>query len=600
MSEEIKYLSRPSLKSEGKQKIIIIGAGIIGVCTAYYLTKHPNFNPEKYHIIILESREVAAGASGKAGGLLASWAFPNMIVPLSFQLHQELSDLYNGETNWDYRRLTTVSLEADVQDENIKFQEQRLNLLTREKELKNNFLRDSNSLSSILSSNDDIGRNNNNGNNNGEGRHRHRRHRHLKEGILEHGDSDDGDDSDDEFEEDSDEDSEDEDEDEKLYFNAANSMSGVISQSSVNVNKNKKYMKDNNHQYNANDDNMHNTLSARDRLSNSGSSINSILNPATTASTTTMSTTSITAPTAQDQYDIALPRDLDWIRRELVDNCSSLGNRDSTAQVHPYKFTRFILQRAMESDCIDLILGKVVDVKIDDSRNKATGIRYQPIKKMHEDASSDNIVDKENIVDIDGDGATKIIITTGPWTSELIKSCPISGLRAHSIIIKPNYPKNNGNPTQVSPYAIFTELKINNNEYFSPEIYARRDEVYVCGEGDTLVKIPDSTKAVAYNEDKCEELYHYVSKISTPLSDGHIIKQQACYLPVLNVATSSGPLIGETNVNNLYIASGHSCWGINNAPATERIMSEIILEGESKSADISLLNPKLYFDASAK
>ena len=90
--------------------------GIIGVCTAYYLTRHPSFSPEKHHITVLESKRVAGGASGKAGGLLATWAFPQQIVPLSFQLHQELSDEFDGENEWDYRRLTTVSLEADVQN----------------------------------------------------------------------------------------------------------------------------------------------------------------------------------------------------------------------------------------------------------------------------------------------------------------------------------------------------------------------------------------------------------------------------------------------------------------------------------------------------
>lgn len=94
--------------------IIIVGAGIIGVCTAYYIVKHKKFDPSKYHITIIESKRVAGGASGKAGGLLALWAFPQQIVPLSFELHQELSDLYNGSEEWGYRRLTTVSLEGDI------------------------------------------------------------------------------------------------------------------------------------------------------------------------------------------------------------------------------------------------------------------------------------------------------------------------------------------------------------------------------------------------------------------------------------------------------------------------------------------------------
>lgn len=114
MADYLKFNSVPSGKHEGKKHIIIVGAGIIGVCTAYYIVKHEKFDPAKYHISIIESKRVAGGASGKAGGLLALWAFPQQIVPLSFQLHQELSDLYDGSKEWGYRRLTTVSLEGDI------------------------------------------------------------------------------------------------------------------------------------------------------------------------------------------------------------------------------------------------------------------------------------------------------------------------------------------------------------------------------------------------------------------------------------------------------------------------------------------------------
>lgn len=150
----------------------------------------------------------------------------------------------------------------------------------------------------------------------------------------------------------------------------------------------------------------------------------------------------------------------------------------------------------------------------------------------------------------------------------------------------------------MSPYAIFTELKVGKNKYVSPEIYARKDEVYVCGEGDTLVDLPETTDDVEVIKEKCDQLFHYVSKMSPNLSKGHILKRQACYLPVLDVPSSSGPLIGETNVEGLYLASGHSCWGINNAPGTGMIMAELLLEGEISSADVSALDPSLYFDAS--
>ncbi|KAH3686541.1 hypothetical protein WICPIJ_002482, partial [Wickerhamomyces pijperi] len=277
-----------------------------------------------------------------------------------------------------------------------------------------------------------------------------------------------------------------------------------------------------------------------------------------------------------------LPSDLNWIRDDIISDWSELGGKDSTAQVHPYKFTNFILRKAVESGAVELILGKVEEILFSEDTGAAIGLNYAPTKNA---AMNDT---EEESIEILGD---QIVLSMGPWTSKILPDCPISGLRAHSITIAPH-------KGMVSPYAIFTELKIGRGKYVSPEMYARKEEVYVCGEGDTLVDLPETTDDVEVIKEKCDELFHYVGKLSPNLSRGHIVKRQACYLPVLDVPSSSGPLIGETNVENLYLASGHSCWGINNAPGTGKILAELILEGECRSADISALDPSLYFDAS--
>jgi glycine/D-amino acid oxidase-like deaminating enzyme len=439
MDNFLTFNSTPSGKAKGKTHIIIVGAGIIGVCTAYYLTIHPDFDPSTHHITIIESKRVAGGASGKAGGLLALWAFPQQIVPLSFKLHQELSDEYNGEEEWGYRRLTTVSLEGNIQN------------ALEEEEDEND-------------SKENVGKG-------------------CKDTVE----------------------------------------PGQPLEKRRTVTKN--------------------SIKQQDLQS---------------------------AP--------HLPTDLNWIRDDIIKDWSELGGVDSTAQVHPYRFTNFILKKAIESQAVELILGKVDEILFSDETEAATGLSYIPTKS----------VGKNERVEIMGD---QIVLSMGPWTSKILPDCPISGLRAHSITVAPH----NGT---VSPYAIFSELKIGKGKYVSPEIYARKDEVYVCGEGDTLVDLPETTDDVEVIKEKCDQLFHYVSKMSPNLSKGHILKRQACYLPVLDVPSSSGPLIGETNVEGLYLASGHSCWGINNAPGTGKIMAELLLEGEVHSADVSALDPSLYFDAS--
>eukprot|EP00049_Salpingoeca_infusionum_P005905 m.98875 g.98875 ORF g.98875 m.98875 type:complete len:57 (-) comp13128_c0_seq8:1308-1478(-) len=48
-------------------KVAIVGGGIIGVSTAYYLTL------EGHDVTVIEATEIAAAASGKAGGFETVW-----------------------------------------------------------------------------------------------------------------------------------------------------------------------------------------------------------------------------------------------------------------------------------------------------------------------------------------------------------------------------------------------------------------------------------------------------------------------------------------------------------------------------------------------
>lgn len=88
------------------------GGGIIGCTSAYFITRHPSFDQDLHAVTILEATGIASAASGKAGGLLALWAYPSNIVPLSYQLHAELAAEHNGAERWGYRKLHCGSLSA--------------------------------------------------------------------------------------------------------------------------------------------------------------------------------------------------------------------------------------------------------------------------------------------------------------------------------------------------------------------------------------------------------------------------------------------------------------------------------------------------------
>lgn len=88
-----------------ERNIVIVGGGIIGCTTAYYLSSHPSFDSTSTRVTLLEaSRNGAAqGASGKAGGLVAKWAYPSELVDVSFAEHVRLAEKHDGAQRWGWR-----------------------------------------------------------------------------------------------------------------------------------------------------------------------------------------------------------------------------------------------------------------------------------------------------------------------------------------------------------------------------------------------------------------------------------------------------------------------------------------------------------------
>jgi glycine/D-amino acid oxidase-like deaminating enzyme len=86
-------------------RVVICGGGVIGACTAYFLSRRG------VTVTVVERAEIAAAASEKAGGFLAlDWCGGTPLDGLarrSFQLHAELSRDFVGD--WSYQRTTTYA-----------------------------------------------------------------------------------------------------------------------------------------------------------------------------------------------------------------------------------------------------------------------------------------------------------------------------------------------------------------------------------------------------------------------------------------------------------------------------------------------------------
>jgi glycine/D-amino acid oxidase-like deaminating enzyme len=251
---------------------------------------------------------------------------------------------------------------------------------------------------------------------------------------------------------------------------------------------------------------------------------------------------------------------LDWMSDEVT-VAQALGSPVTTAQVHPGRFTAAMM-RAAQAQGAELRLGRVTGIALRDGR--VTGIEIEGVP-------------------IEGDA---VVIAMGPWTILACLWLPLPavfGLKGHSLVFE------TGTQIAAAQAAFLEYREPDTGAVLTPELFPRSDgTTYVCGvSGEDVVPIdparvtPDGG-AIYRLEAMCRSL-------SPVLARSPILARQACYRPV----TRDGlPLIGEVpGVEGAYVATGHSVWGILNAPATGEAMAELITDGAARTVDLKPFAP---------
>ncbi|KAF8853013.1 fad NAD binding oxidoreductase [Acephala macrosclerotiorum] len=416
-----------------QQNIVIIGGGIIGCTTAYYLTHHPQFDPSVHAVTLIEAAKLANGASGKAGGLLAAWAYPNKLARLSFDLHDQLARYHNGAELWGYRRVRCGQLTVVAAQR-----------------------KDTSKLESSG---------------------------HPTIGLG------------------------------KWW--------------------------------------------ARDQKKSS-----------------------------------VLPDDLDWFDYKSAQAYEEFADTSSTAQVHPFQFTNSMARLAEQSGA-RIIMGTVERINCcgadgaSENTSPLTAFDDLTQKKVVSVTYVDKTTLEQHTLP-----ATTVVLAAGPWTPTLFPKVRIHPLRAHSVTIKLKRP--------VSAYCLFSDIRLYDSRStvaaakpISLEIYARpNNEVYICSQGDLDIPLPPPSNAVEVSPESCQDIINAATSVSDELRNGQVTGRRACYLPTLDIRASSDPLVGQTDVAGLVLATGHSCWGISNAPATGKAISELIIDGKVSCMDIASLDPR--------
>jgi glycine/D-amino acid oxidase-like deaminating enzyme len=252
--------------------------------------------------------------------------------------------------------------------------------------------------------------------------------------------------------------------------------------------------------------------------------------------------------------------ELGWVSEGIALD-RHLGSPKTTAQVHPEKFTNAMM-RAAEANGAELRVGAVTGlVRARDGRVRGVDIGGETLE------------------------ADAVVIAMGPWSvlaASWLRLPGVYGLKGHSLVFE------TGN--RVPAESLFLEYEEANGGASSPEVFPRDDgTTYVCAissEG----PLPVDPADVSPDPGAIERLETMCRDMSPILRDAPIIARQACFRPV----TRDGlPLIGiVADAEGVFVATGHSVWGILNAPATGEAMAELIVDGAARSVDLRPFDPR--------
>ena len=133
------------------------------------------------------------------------------------------------------------------------------------------------------------------------------------------------------------------------------------------------------------------------------------------------------------------------------------------------------------------------------------------------------------------------------------------------------------------------ELETADGEIATPELMPRTDgTTYVCGLSSES-PLPVDPAQVVEDEGATDRLRALTGAFVPELSTAEVLATQACYRPI---TTDGIPIIGKVpGVEGAYVATGHSVWGMLNGPATGEAMAELIVDGKSRTIDLTPFNP---------
>jgi len=250
-----------------------------------------------------------------------------------------------------------------------------------------------------------------------------------------------------------------------------------------------------------------------------------------------------------------------WLAAD-ISHRRRIGSRDTTAQIDPEAFTRTLIEAATSRGA-RLFIGTVAGLRTSRDGSRAEGVTLEDGRDLAADA---------------------VIIAMGPWSVLAAHWLPmpaVYGLKGHSILFRPE--------AMLPSETVFVDFEDTDGETYAPEIVPRADgTLYVCGLSSSA-PLPRDPAKVNPEPGGCEKLGAISLRLVPLLGSAKVLASQACHRPI----TADGiPLIGPVpQVAGAFIATGHSVWGMLNAPGTAEALGELIVDGRTRHVPIAAFSP---------
>jgi glycine/D-amino acid oxidase-like deaminating enzyme len=252
------------------------------------------------------------------------------------------------------------------------------------------------------------------------------------------------------------------------------------------------------------------------------------------------------------------PARLGWLSNGVI-IAGRLGTPDTTAIVHPHKFTSAIMSAAQRHGA-QLRTGLVTGIRRSDNRSRGVEVDGHVIE------------------------ADAVVIAMGPWSllaASWMALPAVFGQRSPSVVYDTGH--------DVPPEALFLDYHEEDGSVIPVEVFPRADgSTHVTAFSD-IVPLPLDPGTITPDANAIDRIEAICARLSPVFRTDRIIARQACFRPV----TEDGlPLIGKVpQLDGAYVATGHNVWGILNAPATGEALTELIADGATRTTDLSPFDP---------